>query len=321
MSKLEKALNKAKTSRSLQLVKSDSHTDTENTSASSQLVPAGENSVGKSVALRERASSVLRIAKMEEGNVKSRRELSEQRIIFSDMEDKRVRDVFRDIRTKILRVSEGRNCTVMITAPGSGSGTSFISLNLAAAFSIDESKTSLLMDCNLSDPGLSIALEKYQDNGLTDFLENDDLDVGSIIHPIGVKRMRFIPAGERREVAGEYFTSIRMKEMITDITDRYPERFLIVDSPPILESADSHIMSELCDYVVMVVPYGKYTSSQVQKAINAIGQKKLIGIILNNDPGVSVTYVKMLLKNLSDNFKQILSDKFKQVNFIKNRKQ
>ena len=143
MSKLEKALNKAKTSRSLQLVKSDSHTDTENTSASSQLVPAGENSVGKSVALRERASSVLRIAKMEEGNVKSRRELSEQRIIFSDMEDKRVRDVFRDIRTKILRVSEGRNCTVMITAPGSGSGTSFISLNLAAAFSIDESKTSL----------------------------------------------------------------------------------------------------------------------------------------------------------------------------------
>jgi len=296
MSKLEKALDKAKSARSLQLVKSS---DQSNYAATgTELVPNEENAESKSLAIQDRIGSVLKIAEMEENGLKTRQELSEQRIIFSDMEDGGVRDVFRDIRTKILQISEGRNCVIMVTAPGQGSGTSFVSMNLAAAFSIDESKTSLLMDCNLHDPGLSIALEKYQENGLTDYLESEDLNVKSIIHPVGVKRMRFIPAGERREIAGEYFTSLKMKKLIADITDRYPERFLIVDSPPVLESADSHIMSELCDYIVMVLPYGKYTNLQLDKAVQVVGKKKLIGIIINNDPGVSVSFLKTLFRKV-----------------------
>lgn len=296
MSKLEKALNKAKSVRSLQLVRTDD--ESSQAATGRELVSNEKKLESKSLTIQDRIGSVLKIAEMGEDNLKTKQELSEQRIISTDMEDGGIRDAFRDIRTKILQISEGRNCVIMVTAPGQGSGTSFVSMNLAAAFSIDESKTSLLMDCNLHDPGLSIALEKYQEDGLTDYLESEDVNVKSIIHPIGVKRMRFIPAGERREIAGEYFTSIKMKKLIGDITERYPDRFLIIDSPPVLESADSHIMSELCDYIVMVLPYGKYTNLHLEKAINAIGKKKLIGIIINDDPGVSTSFLKKLSKEI-----------------------
>lgn len=301
MSKLEEALKKAKSNRGLQLVKTDAQQDRETTGV--QMVPVDTQN-GATNQIQRRAYSAREISMMNEGESKSKQDLSMMRIIHSDMNDEGIRDTFRDIRTRILQKSRGKNCIIMVTAPGKGSGTSFISMNLAAAFSFDESKTSLLIDCNLNDPGLSVLLGKYQESGLTDFLESEEIEVASIIHPIGVKRLRFIPAGERKEVAGEYFTSMKIQELFTDITMRYPERFLIVDSPPVLESADSHIMSELCDYILMVVPYGKYTPSQITKAVDAIGKQKLIGIIFNKEPGITKSYLKNMLRNI---FKKIIN--------------
>lgn len=75
-----------------------------------------------------------------------------------------------------------------------------------------------------------------------------------------------------------------MKQLLESIKQRYRERYIILDAPPMTESADTQILAELCDYIVLVVPYGRVTESQMDVWAKAIGEKKLIGIIFNNEP-------------------------------------
>jgi Mrp family chromosome partitioning ATPase len=110
------------------------------------------------------------------------------------------------------------------------------------------------------------------------------MDVDEIIHPVGIERLRIIPSGGRREIPSEYFTSLKMKQLIESIKQRYRERYIILDAPPMTESADTQILAELCDYIVLVVPYGRVTESQVDVCAKAIGEKKLVGIVFNNEP-------------------------------------
>ena len=74
-----------------------------------------------------------------------------------------------------------------------------------------------------------------------------------------------------------------MKRLLDNIHQRYRERYIILDAPPMTESADTQIIADLCDYVLLVVPYGKVTDAQVDACAKAIGEKKLLGVVFNNE--------------------------------------
>jgi Mrp family chromosome partitioning ATPase len=122
--------------------------------------------------------------------------------------------------------------------------------------------------------------------GLTDYLEDSSIDVGDVIHPIGIERLRVIPAGERREVPGEYFDTARMQRLVEELRNRYPERFVILDAPPTTESADVHTLAGLCDWVILVVPYGRVTNAQIAEAAKNFPQEKVLGVVFNDEPGL-----------------------------------
>ena len=49
-------------------------------------------------------------------------------------------------------------------------------------------------------------------------------------------------------------------------------------------SADASILADLCDYLVLVVPYGAVTPGQLDSLIDEIDETKLAGIVLNDQP-------------------------------------
>lgn len=224
------------------------------------------------------------IARMHEPWQHSRKELAEVGIIYPGMDDNRVANAFRGLRTKILQVTRGKNCSILVTSTSMSAGCSFVARNLAAAFSFDESKTALLIDCNLADPSHHELMPPDITLGLTDYLKSDDLSVEQIIHPAGIQRLRLIPAGGRLDITTEYFTSLKMKRLLKNIKERYLDRYILVDAPPIMHSPDARILAEVCDYAILVVPYGKATEAQVLKASRDIGAHKLIGVVFNNKP-------------------------------------
>ena len=245
---------------------------------SRMLVPSsletGPGSVDKYVISKQ-------IVRMQEPRRLTADDMDERRIVYPESKNRALVNRFRDLRTKLLEASGGNNFTIVVSSTNRGAGASFVSLNLAAAFAFDQSKTAVVIDCNLRDPSLHSTLDIMPETGLTDFLDDPDFDIARILYPTGIPRLRLIPAGSRRETPSEFFTSFRMRQFLQAVRRRYPDRFIVLDTAPITESPDARILSELCDYAMLVVPHGRVTPNQVEQAAIAFNPQKFVGTVIN----------------------------------------
>lgn len=209
-------------------------------------------------------------------------ELLSRKLIYPGMQQRDILNAFREIRTKLLKNSPSGNFVILVSSICEGGGASFISTNLAVSFALAENKTALIIDANLYDPAISDLLVSEPDYGLTDYLEDPELDVDDIIYSSGIPRLRVIPVGSKREAATEFFTSQRMHRFIENVKKRYPDRYIFVDVAPISKSTDARILVDVCDYAVLVVPSGTSTETQILAGIDAVSKDKLAGIVFNN---------------------------------------
>jgi len=236
------------------------------------------------VSHKDLATYTAQIPRMSQKFQLDRSDLGEAKIIYQDMEDAKVVDAFRHMRTHILQNAGSSNCVVLVTSVVPDGGASFVALNLSAAFAFDESKTALLVDCRLRDPKQDRFVGGEIHYGLTDYLEDEDVGVSQIIHEGGLPRFRLIPAGRKSDASTEHMDSRRMRELVSHLKERYPDRYIILDAASPAESADAAVLAELADFVLLVVPYGKATESQIWSAAKAIDEQKFLGVIFNDEP-------------------------------------
>lgn len=228
--------------------------------------------------------AVAEIARMQEDNYRTDRELSELRTISGSMQDDRALNALRELRTSVLQRLDPERRIVMVTSTLEGGGTSFVARNLAAAIALDEGKTALIVDCNLKHPDLSRLAETKNNPGLRGFLKDTSINPEDIICRTGVPRLRIIPAGNSSEEIREFFTSLRLRQLLIELKRRYPERYIVLDAPSIASDADARILVDVCDQVALVVPFGRTTTAQIVHAAKLIGKDKFMGLIFNNKP-------------------------------------
>jgi len=208
-----------------------------------------------------------------------------KRLIHREESAREQSDAFRGIRTRLLEMSGEHNFVTLVVSVSPGSGGSFVSRNLATAFAFDESKTSLLVDCNLRYPNQHRAFGvEPRTGGLIDFLEHPSRGIASIMYPTGVPRLRLIPAGKARENSGEYFSSFRMRAVLDSLRCRYSDRYLFLDGPPVKGSPDARILADLADFVVVVAGYGRDTPASINQAVANFDPAKLAGVVFNQSP-------------------------------------
>lgn len=212
----------------------------------------------------------------------SQAELDNLKIIYAGMNNREALNSFREIRTKIFQHAGKENFVLMVTAVCDSGGASFASVNLGAAVALDRSKTSIVIDCNLHHPHLHCLLGHTPEFGLADYIEDSAIGVDDIIYASGIPRLRIIPAGRECEAGLEVFTAKRMAELLAELRARYSDRCVIIDGPPLMSSADARILQEMCDFIVLVVPYGRVTQVQIAAAIEAIDSERLVGVIFND---------------------------------------
>ena len=208
-------------------------------------------------------------------------ELEELKIIYPGCRNNQSLNNYRELRTKLLKASNGKNFVCMISALNKEAGTSYVAMNLAASIALEHSKTALVIDCNSYTPSLHHYLQEDNHIGLSNFLEGETQEIEDIIYPIGIRRIRIIPAGLKTEHAAENFSSEKMKKFIDKVKSRYPDRFIILDTPPVGLYVESQILASVCDMAVLVIPYGQTSAAEVQTGIDLISSNKLAGIVLN----------------------------------------
>lgn len=225
------------------------------------------------------------LARFAEPKAMSVQKLEERRLIHRHDSVRVQADAFRELRTRLLGLGGDRSFVTLVASISPGCGGSFVARNLAAAFAFDESKTSLLIDCDARHPAQHTAFEIDATNGgLIDYLEDPSIDIGDVLYPTGVPRLRLIPSGRIREITGESFTSFRMRTMIDSLRGRYDDCYVIIDAPSVQGSPDARILSDLADFVVLVAGYGRVTPGVVTKTIANFPPDKLAGVVFNNRP-------------------------------------
>jgi non-specific protein-tyrosine kinase len=190
-------------------------------------------------------------------------------------------DFYKVLRTKIQLAtrSKGWN-TIMITSPQAGEGKTTTSVNLALTFAKAFNQTLLLVDCDLRRQNIHNVLGIESTAGLVDYLVNQKPLSDFIIWP-GIKKMTVISGGRTIQNSAELLGSERMKTLVEEMKSRYPDRYILFDSPPVLLGADTLALAPLVDCIVMVVFEGKTTMRQVKKAVAMLPQDKLIGFVMN----------------------------------------
>lgn len=224
-----------------------------------------------------------RIERMSEIHRFSPIELEQYKVLYPGTSNEDILKVFRDLRTQVYAKAHGRNFVCMVTSVVPQSGCSYVVNNLAAAITLDKTRTALVVDCNFYSPAAGSLIVADGELGLTDYLENPEMGVEGVVYASGIPRVRVVPVGRNTESATEKLSSQRMQAFLLELKSRYADRYVLIDAPPVGEyPADIRILASLCDFVVLVVPSGKVKQEEVRSAVDMIGEDRLAAVVFNH---------------------------------------
>ena len=169
---------------------------------------------------------------------------------------------------------------LMITSAIPGEGKSLTSINLALSLAKEIDSTVLLIDADLRKPSVSSYLGIAATLGLTDILEGRAGIEETLINT-GVGRLVVLPAGKIASNPVELFSSNRMVQLIQEIKHRYPDRFIIFDTPPILPFAETRTLAQLVDGVVIVIKERLASTDNVSEAVSLLNGARILGAVFN----------------------------------------
>lgn len=207
-------------------------------------------------------------------------------LLLPDMGNTRIAEQYRKIKHPLLRkinsrTDDSRHNLIMITSSLEGEGKSYSSVNLAVSIAMELDHTALLIDIDAKKNSVSSLLGISADPGLTDYLSSPDIDISDIIYSTDIAKLKIIPAGDSALANAEAITSEKMKLFLAEISARYPDRVVILDTPPLMLSAIAKALAYMADQVVMVVEAEKTSISIVEEASQYLEKDRFAGFILN----------------------------------------
>ncbi len=194
-----------------------------------------------------------------------------------------ISEEFRKLKTSLVtHAREGdAQKTLMITSCLSGEGKSVTAINLAITLAQEYDHTVLLVDADLRKPSVHKYFRLTPSLGLSDCL-SDDIDIGAALIKTGIGKLSILPAGREVENPAELVGSQRMKTLVDEMRQRYADRFIIFDCPPVLSVAETRSLSAMVDGILFVVKEGMVSRTHVMDALGAINEKKVLGIVYNH---------------------------------------
>lgn len=199
-----------------------------------------------------------------------------------------VAEEYRRLKSMILRATKKDFLnTVMITSAIDGEGKSVTAINLAVTLAQEIDHTILLIDSDLRKPVVHEYLGIDYKYGLSDYLTSD-IDISEVMIKTGIGKLVLIPAGKRVDNPLELLSSEKMKNLIKEVKQRYKDRYVIIDTPPILSFAEPIAIGANVDGIVFVVKEGHAQKRMIEDALNLIRGLNLLGIVFN-DVGVANT--------------------------------
>lgn len=193
-----------------------------------------------------------------------------------------VSEEYRKLKSLIVRMTQDKFLnTIMVTSTCKGEGKTITALNLAITLAQEYDHTVLLVDADLRAPSITRYLGIKAEAGLSDCLSNGR-DIGSALVKTGIGKLVLFPAGATVSNPVEMLSSSRMKQLMQELKNRYRDRYIIFDTPPVLQFAEAHAIGSCVDGVVFVVGEGQAPVNDVKEAFRLLKDCEMLGVVFNN---------------------------------------
>ena len=205
-----------------------------------------------------------------------------------ESQEKQIADQYRAIKRPLIRhafepaETTGPSRHLIMTASAlPGDGKTFTCINLALSLARERDHSVLLVDADVPKPHISKVFGVENEPGLLDALVNPECAIESLIIPTDVPHLSVLPVGTRTDSATEWLASARMKEIAMRLASLYPRGIVLFDSPPILLTSESRVLSTLVGQVVLVVKAGVTPQQAVKDTVNLLGDHGRVAMVLN----------------------------------------
>jgi capsular exopolysaccharide synthesis family protein len=209
---------------------------------------------------------------------------SQSLIMFSTGGSARVaaaREAFRRLRSSLLFLNSSSGVSsAVITSSAPGEGKSLTSANLAIALAQNGSRV-VLVSADMRRPTLERMFGmEAQRPGLAEYLsQTSELNADKVP---GIDNLWLIRSGRPPANPSELLNSDRFELLIKEL-EREDVEYILIDSPPVLSTADALSAARYVDGVIVVVDAEQTETSdllQVRADLERSGAK-LLGAVLN----------------------------------------
>ena len=169
---------------------------------------------------------------------------------------------------------------IMVTSALAGEGKSFCTVNLAMSIAMEMDRTVLLVDADVARPTVPKILGLGTERGLMDILWTmsragrcSDQDrhretdaVNSWTAALAFDRAAGKPG---------------MGELLKELAQRYSDRVVIFDSPPLLLTSEARVLASLMGQIVLVVEAETTSQQVVKETLRQIESCDVVNLIYN----------------------------------------
>jgi receptor protein-tyrosine kinase len=156
-----------------------------------------------------------------------------------------------------------------------------MAVNLALSMALEKDITVLLIDADVAQPMIPSVLGFEADRGLLDLLVDDQLDMSEVMVRTNIENLSILPSGRDMPNANELLASAKMGALVKDIAERYPDRVIIFDTPPVLVRTETSVLATHVGQVAFVIEAEETNEATVKESLELLSGCGNIGLILN----------------------------------------
>ena len=218
--------------------------------------------------------------------------LRENGMVVPDNTRSSIADEYRLIKRPLIMNAFGQGASIvdnanliMVSSSVPGEGKTFTAVNLAMSIAMERDKHVLLVDADVARPSVSRLLKLPPSPGLIDMLVDHEVSFQDVVLKTDVPTLSILPSGRAHPHSTELLAGNEMGNLAHELSQRYSDRIVIFDSPPLLATTEAGVLANHMGQVVMVVESGKTQQKTVKEALSRLTGPEIIGFVLNKTIG------------------------------------
>jgi polysaccharide biosynthesis transport protein len=210
-----------------------------------------------------------------------RRQKGKTSVVTVDSPDSVAAEQYRVLAMKVQQQCDAaRANTVIITSAAGSEGKSVTAINLATALTTISVGPVLLIDADMRKPRVGEYLRQPvgADEGFYNLLVHGEGNTDRYMTRF--EKLYVIPGSASQANPVAALASPKARALFEQLKQRFA--YIVIDAPPVLPIADSHILAGLSDKVLFVVRARRTPRELFQHALEGFEPANVIGAVLND---------------------------------------